>query len=187
MCRRPDQHLPALRRQGQILIPRDTFRHAPLAVIHDHARAAGKPKPLPICGAEMRGDARFQNLASCFGQNAHLHRAGELGCIHRDQHIGRAIRPFRLNARDQLIRVAFNQAGTDASFSREALIQRAIRIVMARRIKIDRAFLRRDQGGARQRGGKGQGKQGTAAHEGNLSAREVLSRLAGIKTAQPTV
>ena len=132
MRRRPDQHLPALRRQGQILIPRDTFRHAPLSVIHDHACAAGKPKPLPICGAEMRGDARFQNLAPRLRQNTHFHRAGELGCIHRDQHIGGAIRPFRLNARDQLIRIAFNQAGTNAGLRRESLIQRAIRIVMAR-------------------------------------------------------
>ena len=187
MRRRPDQHLPALRRQGQILIPRDTFRHAPLAVIHDHARAAGKPKPLPVCGAEMRGDARFQDLASCFGQNAYLHRAGELGRIHRYQHIGRAIRSFRLDARDQLIRIAFNQAGTDAGLRGKPLIQRAIRIVMARRIKIDRAFLRRDQGGARQRGGKGQGNQGTAAHDGNLSAREMLSRRVRIKTGRAQV
>jgi hypothetical protein len=54
---------------------------------------------------------------------------------------------------------------------------------MARRIKIDHALLRRDQSRAGKWGGEGQGNQGTAAHEGNLSAREMLSRLAGIKTA----
>jgi hypothetical protein len=58
---------------------------------------------------------------------------------------------------------------------------------MARRIKIDRAFLRRDQGGARQRGSERQGKQGTAAHDGNLSAREMLSRRVRIKTGRAQV
>ena len=98
-----------------------------------------------------------------------------------------SIRPFGLDACDQLIRITFNQANANASFRCETIIKRAIRIIMARGIEIERAFLRRHQGRRSERCGKGQGKQGTTAHEGNLSARDVISRWAAIKGASPSV
>ena len=162
MCGGAHQDLAAEFRLRQVFVALEPGGAAALLVEHDDARAARHAVPLPVRIAQRGRHAALQDVAARGGQDIRRHRAREARAIHRDQHIGRRIRPFRLDARDELVGIALDQADAQAGLGGEAVIQRAVGVVVARGIERQRALLR--EGGAREGGGGGKGEEVAAAH-----------------------
>ena len=97
-----------------------------------------------------------QVFRHAFGQYLGLHRLEqtflvgppEPSGVHGDQHVGRAVSAFGDDAFDQLVAAALDQIDGDPRLLREVVVQRQVRVVVARGVDVD-LLGRRDGAGAR--------------------------------------
>ena len=112
---------------------------------------------------QIRGDRLFQHLGLDRLQHAGFLGTDQPAGIDGDQQIGGAVLALGLDTLDQLVGLGLDQIDLDAGLLGEILVERVVRIVMARGIDIH-------LGGLRQ----GWREAGSQRHEANAGAHRQL-------------
>ena len=154
-----DADLPLEARIGQILVARQPFRGAALAVVHHDAGALGDGEPHALRVAQPGGDPRLDHAGAEGRQHAGIGGPGQPGGIDGDEDIGRAVGALVADALDQLVGIALDQPDPDSGLLGEGLVQGPVRVIMPGGVEVHLPGRRGGAGAAGQQGGGGEAEQ----------------------------
>ena len=144
---------------GQRFVGGDILRVDAVLVVDDHAGAVGEAVPAAVLGTELGRDALLEGLGLDRLEQAGLLCVVQPRGIDQQDHVGRALVTFGLQALQQRLVLQLDAVDLDAGLLGEVGVEALVTLIVARGIEVEDLFLGLGGRGGNEQGGDGSGQQ----------------------------